>query len=96
MLKKLIVVVFILALIIVCTAQEKVRVFVTDSQSWQMSGSAGAVNSGGGGHFRGGARPQNAEIAKTLGERCPQLTVTNNREKADYTLTLDHEGGKGY
>jgi hypothetical protein len=75
-------------------AQEKVRVFVTDSQSWETKGSAGLADATGGGGFSGGARPQNAEIAKTFGERCPQLTVTINREKANYIVTLDHEGGK--
>ena len=43
----------------------------------------------------GGARPQTAEIIKTLNERCPELTVTNNLQRADFVLTLDHEGGKG-
>jgi hypothetical protein len=43
----------------------------------------------------GGARPQTAEIIKTLNQRCPELTVTNNLSKADFVLTLDHEGGKG-
>jgi hypothetical protein len=43
----------------------------------------------------GGARPQTAEIIKTLNERCPQITVTNNLQRADFVLTLDHEGGKG-
>ncbi len=46
----------------------KVRVLVTDSQSWESRG---------------------------LNQRCPELTVTNNLAKADFVLTLDHEGGKG-
>jgi hypothetical protein len=95
MLKKFIFFVLIPVLAIaVCIAQEKVRIFVTDSQSWEMKGAAAASDSGGGAHFSGGARPQNAEIAKTFGERCPHLTVTINRQKADYVVTLDHEGGK--
>jgi len=77
----------------------KTRVFVTDSQSWETRGgsSAGGNRNGWGGSswMAGGARPQTAEIVKTLNERCPQLTVTNNLEKADFVLTLDHEGGKG-
>lgn len=88
------------ALVVILTAatfmaQEKLRVFVTDSQSWEMRGAAGASDGTGGGHFSGGARPQNAEIAKTFGERCPQVTVSINQEKANYIVTLDHEGGKG-
>src|SRR5580658_7370781 len=77
----------------------KTRVFVTDSQSWETRGgsSAGGNRNGWGGSswMAGGARPQTAEIIKTLNERCPQITVTSNLQKADFVLTLDHEGGKG-
>jgi hypothetical protein len=77
----------------------KVRVFVTDSQSWETRGSSAAGgNSNGWGatsSFSGGARPQTAEIIKTLNQRCPELTVTNNLGKADFVVVLDHEGGKG-
>jgi hypothetical protein len=77
----------------------KTRVFVTDSQSWETRGgsSAGGNKNGWGGSswMAGGARPQTAEIIKTLNERCPKMTVTNNLQKADFVLTLDHEGGKG-
>jgi hypothetical protein len=86
-------IIFILT-VVTCSAREKVRVFVTDSQSWETKGSSGLSDATGGGAFSGGARPQNAEIAKTFGERCPQLTVTINRDKANYIVTLDHEGGK--
>jgi len=34
------------------------------------------------------------EIVKTLGQRCPDLTVTNKPDNANYVVTLDHEGGK--
>lgn len=60
--------------------------------------SGGAWNSNGGGFagsVHGGARPQTAEIIKTFGERCPDVVVNNKLEKADYVVTLDHEGGKG-
>jgi PEGA domain len=43
----------------------------------------------------GGARPQTAEIIKTFGERCPQVTINNIQAKTDYIVLLDHEGGKG-
>ncbi|MDA2923766.1 hypothetical protein MYX65_03750 [Acidobacteria bacterium AH-259-L09] len=46
------------------------------------------------GTTKGGARPQTAEIVKTFHERCPELTVTIKKEKADYIILLDHEGGK--
>jgi hypothetical protein len=77
-------------------AVEKPRVFVTDSQSWEIMGGGGGSSAGFGGAVKGGARPQTAEIIKTFGERCPQVTVNNQRERADYVALLDHEGGKGW
>lgn len=73
----------------------KIRIYVSDSQSWQMTGGWGAANGAGGGHESGGSRPQTAEIIKTFNQRCPQYTVTNNKERANYAVILDHEGGKG-
>jgi PEGA domain len=74
---------------------ERPRVFISDSQSWEMSGSAGGSGGTFAAHSRGGARPQTAEIIKTFGERCPEVVVNNRLEKADYVVLLDHEGGKG-
>ena len=85
--------------------REKIYVYVTDSQSWEIrggwgvSGNRNADGSGslsGGGYTAGGARPQTAEIIKTFNQRCPAVTVTNNIQRANFAVTLDHEGGKGY
>lgn len=70
------------------------RVFITDSQSWEMKGGVGGSSEGFGGGSGGGARPQTAEIIKTFNQRCPNVIVNNKREKADYVVLLDHEGGK--
>ena len=75
-------------------ADDKPRVFITDSTSWEVKGSSGGSSSGFGSHAAGGARPQTAEIIKTFGERCPDAVVNNKREIADYIVVLDHEGGK--
>lgn len=75
---------------------EKARVFVTDSQSWEVSSGAGGTAGGFGSAGTGGARPQTAEIIKTFGERCPDVLVNNIRQKTDYIVTLDHEGGKSW
>lgn len=75
---------------------EKARVYITDSHSWQV-GSGAAGNDGTfGSAGTGGGRPQTAEIIKTFGERCPDVLVNNIRQKADYIVTLDHEGGKSW
>ena len=77
-----------------------IRVYVSDSQSWEIRGGWSAAGNrrswGGSGYQAGGARPQTAEIIKTFNQRCPEVTVTNNVEKADFAVLLDHEGGKGY
>src|SRR5882724_6868965 len=77
-------------------AQEKARVFVTDSKSWEISGHSGGSGSGFGGETHGGARPQTAEIIKTFGEKCGNVTVTMKQEKANYVVVLEHEGGKSW
>jgi len=76
-------------------SSEKARVFITDSQSWEITGGGGGSASGFGGATHGGARPQTAEIIKTFGERCPSVITNNIQEKTDYVVILDHEGGKG-
>ena len=73
---------------------DKARAFITDSQSWEVSGAGGGSAAGFGSASHGGARPQTAEIIKTFGERCPDVVVNNIQEKADYIVLLDHEGGK--
>lgn len=75
--------------------KERPRVFVTESQSWEISGGLGGVDDVIGGAVSGGARPQTAEVIKTFNERCPEAVVTNRKDRADYVLVLDHEGGKG-
>ena len=74
----------------------KPRIFVTDSQSWEMRGAAGGSSAGFGAVMAGGARPQTAEVIKTFGERCPGTLVTNKQDRADYVAVFEHEGGKGY
>jgi hypothetical protein len=78
----------------VSVAAEKVRIFVTDSDSWTSGGGVVGVDGALVGSGQGGARPQTAEIIKTFNERCPEFTVTMNRANADYVVLLDHEGGK--
>jgi hypothetical protein len=74
---------------------DKARVFITDSESWEMGGHSGGSGAGFGGEVHGGARPQTAEIVKTFGERCPQVVTNNIQANTDYVVVLDHEGGKG-
>jgi hypothetical protein len=76
------------------SAAQNPRIFVTDSNSWEVSGGGGGTSDGFGQSGSGGARPQTAEIMKTFAQRCPNVTINNRKEKADYVVLLDHEGGK--
>lgn len=67
------------------------RVFITDSQSWEVSGGGGGNWAAFGQAASGGARPQTAEIVKTFGERCPDVITNNLHAKADYVVVLDHD-----
>jgi hypothetical protein len=80
----------------VTTPAEHPRVFITDSQSWEVGGGGGGNWAGFGEAASGGARPQTAEIVKTFGERCSDVVTNNIPRKADYVIVLDHEGGKGW
>src|SRR5215467_5625822 len=64
-------------------AQDRPRVFINESQSWQIAGRSG------------GSRGQTAEIYKTFGASCPAVVMTNTRDRADFIVEFDHEGGKG-
>ena len=75
-------------------AAESPRVYVEESQSWEMKGGVGGTEDGFGGSMSGGARPQTAEIIKTFSERCGNVIVNNKKEKAGYIVLLHHEGGK--
>jgi hypothetical protein len=75
-------------------AAENPRVYVEDSQSWEMKGAIGGADDAFGGTTSGGARPQTAEIMKTFGERCRNVIINNRKDKADYVVLLHHEGGK--
>ena len=73
-------------------AEEKVRVFIADSDSWAIGGAFG----GKGGGAKGGARPQTVEIMKTFRDNCPIATVTIREDRADFLVFLEHEGGKSF
>lgn len=92
--RSLVAVLMVLGFALASNAAEKPRVYVSDSKSWQISGGFGGTSDGFGGGSSGGDRPQTAEIIKTFNERCPDVLINNKKEKADYVVLLDHEGGK--
>jgi hypothetical protein len=70
---------------------ERPRIFITGSQSLQLSGQAALGDAKGDLAVAGGTSPQNIEVMKTFLRRCPAVLVTGNREKADFVVRLDHQ-----
>src|SRR3954451_15226026 len=81
-------------MLVTAAVAENPRVYVEESQSWEVKGATGGSEDGFGGEVSGGARPQTAEIIKTFSDRCGNVIVNNKKEKADYVVLLHHEGGK--
>lgn len=84
-------------------AAQAVRVYVSsvrsEEPSWGMrgrhTGSRDQNVDFGGGSIPDGIRSPSADVIKTFNEKCPQVTVTDDVVKADFTVILDHEEGKG-
>lgn len=72
-------------------AAEKPRVFVTESQAVQASANASVGEVKGALALAGGTSPQRVEVIQAFSRECPQVVVTASREKADFTVRLDHE-----
>ena len=60
----------------------RIRVYVNESVSWSVGEN---LDDG------GGSRPQTVEVIKTFRDKCPELTITITREKADYGILFDRE-----
>ena len=79
------------ATVLCAPAADKPRVFVTESQSLQLSGDATVGDAKGNVSLAGGASPQIVEVMKAFRRYCPNVVVTANREKAAYVVRLDHD-----
>jgi hypothetical protein len=73
-------------------AADRPRVFVTESRAAQASGEASVGDVKGALALTGGTSPESVEVMKAFAKECPEVTVTANRERADYLVRLDHEG----
>ena len=77
------------------------RVFIEESESWEVESDPifSSTDKKGrvhiyGGSSSGGAKPRTAEIMKRFAEQCPAALVTIKKERADFVVLLEHEGGK--
>ena len=77
------------------------RVYIEESESWEVESDSifsstdkkGRVTISGGG-TKGGAKPRTAETMKRFNEQCKGCIVTMYKDKADFIVLLEHEGGK--
>jgi len=72
-------------------AIQKAMVFVTNSQSWSAVGVANAANGVGFGASVAGSSPQTVEVIHDFAKQCPDVTITNDREKATYIVLFDRD-----
>jgi hypothetical protein len=73
----------------------KTRLYVTDSESWEASGGWGKGDGKSGGSSKNGPSPQAADFMKNFNERCPRVTVTDDKDRAKYAVIIYHAGAKG-
>jgi len=69
--------------------KEKTRVYVADSRTWQVTTTSGTPEAPSSSVVVEHAGPQTAEIIRTLGEQCPNLIVTSQRDKSDFVLLVE-------
>jgi len=72
-----------LLLAIPMAAERKPRIYITESGAIQISGPSMALT--------GPTSPENIEVMKSFQRHCPTVTVTADREKADFIVRLDRE-----
>ena len=68
----------------VLSAIDKPRIFLTESSVTELD----AENM----TLRKGVSPESIEVMKSFLKECPGVTITRNREKADFIVRFDREG----
>jgi hypothetical protein len=83
------------------SADKRPRVYIEETDSWEVESDPifGSIDKKGrgsisGGATKGGAKPRTAETMKRFSQQCPNVIVTMYKEKADFIVLLEHEGGK--
>ena len=69
--------------------QDRPRVYITDRDSWKEFGWIVASNRHASGAISGRIVREHTESVKTFNRTCPDVTVTENKEKADFALVWD-------
>ena len=69
--------------------QDRPRVYLTDRDSWKESGWIVASNRHASGAVSGRIVREHIESVKTFNRACPDVTITENKEKADFALVWD-------
>jgi hypothetical protein len=70
-------------------AQDKPRLYLTDRDAWKEAGWVVAANGNATGGMGGRVVREHTENVRTFNNACPGVTVTENKEKADFALIWD-------
>jgi len=87
--KKLLLPGLLLLLPSVLAAQDKPRVYLTNEDAWKESGWVVATGGNAAGGVSGRVAREHTENVKTFNNACPGVTITENKEKADFALVWD-------
>jgi hypothetical protein len=78
-----------LALSFTAHAQEKPRIFITNSDSWFAAGGFGVSDGTGGGAMAAGSVPQTVQLIEDFQKSCPSVIVTNDKNNAAFVVLFD-------
>lgn len=92
---------FLSAVAVFGQSDNRPRIYIEESNSWEIKGDPifsstdkkGRISISGG-ESSGGAVPRTAEVMKRFSEQCKTCVVTRFKDKADFIVLLEHEGGK--
>jgi hypothetical protein len=66
----------------ITAAENKPRIYITESGATEITTDNLQVTRN--------TSPQNIEVMKAFQKQCPDVTITANRDKADYVVRFDH------
>ena len=73
------------------SANDKPRVFISNSESWFAAGGFAVSNGSGGGGFVAGSSSQTGEVIADFAQLCPSVMVTNDKDNASLIVAAGQE-----
>lgn len=70
----------------------KTRIFLVGSQPLQLAGDATVGDTDASLQIKGGNSKEYVEVMRNFMKHCPEVVITNNRDRAEYVVRVEHEG----